>query len=93
MVEEVLQIAGKRREAKGKGEKEKFSKRVFNRMWTENFKIFKRNWEKAEEPAIELPTSIGSLKNQENFRKKNYFCFIDCAKAFDCVDHNELENY
>ena len=19
-----------------------------------------------------------------------YFCFIDCAKAFDCVDHNKL---
>ena len=30
--EEALKIAGKRREAKGKGEKEKFSKRVFNRM-------------------------------------------------------------
>ena len=25
-------------------------------------------------------------------KKKNYFCFIDYAKAFDCVDHNKLEN-
>ena len=24
------------------------------------------------------------------FQKKIYFCFIDCAKAFDCVDHNKL---
>ena len=24
--------------------------------------------------------------------KKIYFCFIDYAKAFDCVDHNKLEN-
>ena len=24
--------------------------------------------------------------------QKNYFCFIDYAKAFDCVDHSELEN-
>ena len=24
------------------------------------------------------------------FQKKIYFCFIDYAKAFDCVDHNEL---
>ena len=55
--------------------------------------MFKLNWEKSEEPAIELPTSIGLLKNQENSRKKYYFCFIDYAKAFDCVDHNELENY
>ena len=25
-------------------------------------------------------------------KKKVYFCFIDYAKAFDCVDHNKLEN-
>ena len=38
-----------------------------------------------------LPTSIGSKKKQENFRKRNiYFCFIDYAKAFDCVDHSKL---
>ena len=24
--------------------------------------------------------------------QKNIYCFIDCAKAFDCVDHNKLEN-
>ena len=26
------------------------------------------------------------------FQKNIYFCFIDYAKAFDCVDHNRLEN-
>ena len=26
------------------------------------------------------------------FQKNIYFCFIDHAKAFDCVDHNKLEN-
>ena len=26
------------------------------------------------------------------FQKNNYFCFIDYAKAFDCVDHYRLEN-
>ena len=25
------------------------------------------------------------------FQKNIYFCFIDYAKAFDCVDHNKLE--
>ena len=25
------------------------------------------------------------------FQKNNYFCFIDYAKDFDCVDHNKLE--
>ena len=29
-------------------------------------------------------------KKQENSRKNIYFCFIDYAKAFDCVDHNKL---
>ena len=37
-----------------------------------------------------MPTSIGSSKKQENSRKNIYFCFIDYAKAFDCVDHNKL---
>ena len=53
--------------------------------------MFKLVLEKAEEPEIKLPTSVGSLKNQE-FQKNIYFCFIDYAKAFDCVDHNKLEN-
>ena len=44
-----------------------------------NFQMFKLFLEKAEEPEIRLPTSAGS-----------YFCFIDYAKAFDCVDHNKL---
>jgi len=29
------------------------------------------------------------VKTRE-FQKTIYFCFIDCAKAFDCVDHNKL---
>ena len=32
------------------------------------------------------------MKKQETSRKNIYFCFIDYAKAFDCVDHNKLEN-
>ena len=44
--------------------------------------MFKLVLEKAEEPEIKLPTSAGSWKNI-------YFCFIDYAKAFDCVDHNK----
>ena len=60
-------------------------------MWTVNFQMFKLDLEKAEEPEIKLPTSAGSWKKHE-FQKNIYFCFIDYAKAFDCVDHNELEN-
>ena len=32
------------------------------------------------------------IKKAREFHKNIYFCFIDCAKAFDCVDHNKLEN-
>ena len=32
----------------------------------------------------------GSWKKQESSRKSIYFCFIDYAKAFDCVDHKKL---
>ena len=53
--------------------------------------MFKLLLEKAEEPEIKLPTSVGSSKKQE-FQKNIYFCFIDYAKAFDCVDHNKLWN-
>ena len=54
--------------------------------------MFKLVLEKAEEPEIKLPTSTGSSKNSREFQKNTYFCFIDYAKAFDCVDHNKLEN-
>ena len=48
-------------------------------------------WEKAEEPEIKLPTSAGSSKKRKaEFQKNIYFCFMDYAKAFDCVDHNKL---
>ena len=41
---------------------------------------------------IKLPTSTESSKKQEReFQKNIYFCFIDYAKAFDCVDHNKLK--
>ena len=51
--------------------------------------MFKLVLEKAEEPEIKLPTSVGSPKKQESSRQF-YFCFIDYAKAFDCVVHNKL---
>ena len=51
--------------------------------------MFKLVLEKAEEPEIKLPTSAGLWKKQE-FQKNIYFCFIDYAKAFDCVDHSKL---
>ena len=65
----------------------KFSKPGFSNTWTMNSLTFKLFLEKAE---IKLPTSPGSLKKKECSRKNIYFCFIDYAKAFDCVDHHKL---
>ena len=53
--------------------------------------MYKLDLEKAEESEIKLPTSIGSSKKWK-FQINIYFCFIDYAKAFDCVDHNKLES-
>ena len=38
-------------------------------MWTVNFQMFKLDLEKAEEPEMKLPTSVGSSKKQKNSRK------------------------
>ena len=51
--------------------------------------MFKLVLEKAEEQEIKLPTSAGSWKSKR-VPENIYFCFIDYAKAFDCVDHNKL---
>ena len=52
--------------------------------------MFKRVLERAEEQEVKLPTSTGSWEKAREFQKNTYFCFIDYAKTFDCVDHNKL---
>ena len=32
------------------------------------------------------------IEKAREFQRNTYFCFIDYAEAFDCVDHNKLEN-
>ena len=38
----------------------------------------------------QIAKAAGSSKKAREFQKNIYFCFIDYAKAFDCVDHNKL---
>ena len=54
------------------------------------FQLFKLDLEKAEEPEIKLPTSVELSIKLREFQENMYFCLIDYAKAFDCVDHNKL---
>ena len=52
--------------------------------------MYKLGLEKAEELEIKLPTFVGSQRKTKELQKNIYFCFIDYAKAFDCVDQNTL---
>ena len=54
------------------------------------FQMFKMNLEKAEEPEIKLPTLLWIIEKARVFLKNINFCFIDYAKAFNCVDHKKL---
>ena len=51
--------------------------------------MFKPDLEKAEELEIKFPTSVGSSESKR-VPEKFYFCFIDYAKTFDCVDDSKL---
>ena len=54
--------------------------------------MFKLVLEKAEEPEINCQHPLDHGKSKRVPEKNIYLCFIDYAKAFDCVDHNKLEN-
>ena len=52
--------------------------------------MFKLVLEKAEEPEIKLPTSVGSSKKQESSRKTSISALLTMPKPLICVDHNKL---
>ena len=54
----------------------------FQQYVNHELQMFKLDLEKAEEPEIKLPTSVGPLKKQESSRKK--------STSANCVDHNKL---
>ena len=53
--------------------------------------MFKLDLEKAEEPEIKIFNICWIIEKAREFQKSIYFCFIDYAKAFDCVDHTNWE--
>ena len=58
----------------------KFSKPSFSNTWTVNFQMFKLVLEKAQEPEIKLPISIGLLKKQEISRKTSISSLLNMPK-------------
>ena len=47
---------------------------------------------KGRETRDQIANICWIMEKAREFQKNIYFCFIDHAKAFDCVDHNKLEN-
>ena len=45
---------------------------------------------KGRRTSNQIANILWIIKKAPEFQKNIYFCFIDCAKAFDCVDHNKL---
>ena len=45
---------------------------------------------KGRETKDQIANIHGIIKKAREFQKNIYFCFIDYAKAYDCVDHNKL---
>ena len=73
-------------------------------LWTENLglnsgnvsgflkppKLIKKFYEGLESPDLDTCNTSWIIKKAREFQKNIYFCFIDYAIAFDCVDHNKL---
>ena len=52
--------------------------------------MYKLVLEKAEEAEEKIANIRWIIEKAREFQKNIYFCFIDNAKACDCVDHNKL---
>ena len=52
--------------------------------------MFKLRFRKGRGTRDQIANIPWIIEKAREFQKNIYFCFIDCAKAFDCVDHNTL---
>ena len=54
--------------------------------------MFKLDLEKSRDQKSNCQHPLDHRKSKRIPEKSIYFCFIDYAKAFDCLDHNKLDN-
>ena len=54
--------------------------------------VVQAGFRKGRETRDQIANICWIIEKAREFQKNIYFCFIDYAKAFDCVDHNTLEN-
>ena len=57
-----------------------------------NFQMFKLDLKKEMKTRDQIANIYWVIDKARELQKNIYFCFIDYAKAFDCVYHNKLEN-
>ena len=62
-------------------------------MRTVNFQMIKLVLEKAEEPEDQIANIRWIMEKRVEFQKTIYFCFINYAKAFDCVNYNNCGKF
>ena len=55
-----------------------------------NFQMFKLDLQKGRGSRDQTANIRWIIEKAKEFQKNIYFCFIDYAKDFDCVDHNKL---
>ena len=59
-------------------------------MWTVNFQMFNLDFRKGRGTRDRIANICWIIEEAREVQKNIFFCFIDYAKAFDCVDHNKL---
>ena len=68
----------------------KFSKPGFSNTWTTNVLDVQSGFRKGRGTIDQITNICWVIEKAREFQKNIYFCLIDYAKAFDCVDHNKL---
>ena len=57
-----------------------------------NFPDVQAGFQRSRGTSDQIANICWIVEKVREFQKNIYFCFIDYAKAFDCVDHSKLEN-
>ena len=64
----------------------------FQRYMNHELPDVQAGFRKGRGTRVQIANICWIIEKARDFQKIIYFCFIDCAKAFDCVDHDKLEN-
>ena len=63
---------------------------VFSSTWTENLQMYKPGFRNIRETRDEIVNTHWIMEKARKFQENISLCSIDCAEAFDCVNHNKL---